>query len=67
MHPGRRGMASSLQAAVGSAVNGLVAGALAPLLMHSALALALGSLGLMLAGLLSWAWLHHRRPDLGRD
>ena len=34
LHPGRRGMASSLQAAVGSAVNGLVAGALAPLLMH---------------------------------
>ena len=66
LHPGRRGMASSLQAAVGSAVNGLVAGALAPLLMHSALALALGSLGLMLAGLLSWAWLHHRRPDLGQ-
>ena len=34
--PERRGMASSLQAFVGSTANGLVAGVVAPLVMHSA-------------------------------
>ena len=38
--PERRGMASSLQACLGSTANGLVAGVLAPLVMHSAIALA---------------------------
>ena len=33
--PERRGMASSLQAFVGSTANGLVAGVVAPLVMHS--------------------------------
>ena len=33
--PERRGMASSLQAFVGSAANGMVAGVIAPLVMHS--------------------------------
>jgi DHA1 family bicyclomycin/chloramphenicol resistance-like MFS transporter len=50
----RRGLASSLQAVVGSAANGFVAGALAPLVMHSTLALALASAGLMSIGLLAW-------------
>ena len=52
--PDRRGMASSLQACVGSVANGLVAGVLAPLVMHSTLALAIASLGLMLVGLVAW-------------
>ncbi|MDY0744175.1 multidrug effflux MFS transporter [Paucibacter sp. R3-3] len=54
--PDRRGMASSLQACVGSLANGLVAGALVPLVMHSTIALALTSAGLMLIGLVSWVW-----------
>jgi len=52
--PERRGMASSLQACVGSAANGVVAGALAPLVMHSTQALALTSFGLMLVGMTAW-------------
>jgi MFS transporter, DHA1 family, multidrug resistance protein len=54
--PERRGMASSLQACIGSAANGLVAGLLVPLVMHSTLALALASLGLMSIGLCAWLW-----------
>ena len=54
--PERRGMASSLQACIGSAANGLVAGLLVPLVMHSTLALALASLTLMSIGLISWLW-----------
>jgi len=52
--PERRGMASSLQACIGSAANGLVAGLLVPLVMHSTLALALTSGALMLVGLVAW-------------
>ena len=37
LHPERRGMASSLQAVIGSTANGLVAGVIAPLVMHSTL------------------------------
>ncbi|MBP6899249.1 MAG: multidrug effflux MFS transporter [Burkholderiaceae bacterium] len=58
--PERRGMASSLQACVGSIANGLVAGLVAPLVMHSALGLALASLGLMSVGLLAWVLLRQR-------
>ena len=54
--PDRRGMASSLQACVGSAANGVVAGVLAPLVMHSTVALAATSLGLMSVGLVAWYW-----------
>ncbi len=54
--PERRGMASSLQACVGSAANGLVAGVLAPWVMHSTVALASASLALMLVGLVAWIW-----------
>lgn len=53
-NPERRGMASSLQAAIGSAANGLVAGLLVPLVMHSTLGLALASLGMMSVGLVAW-------------
>jgi len=54
--PERRGMASSLQAFVGSSANGLVAGAVAPLVMHSALALAATSLAMLSIGVISWLW-----------
>ncbi|MFC4621778.1 multidrug effflux MFS transporter [Comamonas nitrativorans] len=67
LFPQRRGMASSLQAVVGSTANGLVAGLLAPLVMHSAIALASASLGLMLIGLVSWIVLHQRWPEIGRE
>jgi len=66
MYPERRGMASSLQAVVASTCNGLVAGVLAPLVMHSALALAFGSIALMFVGLLAWMYLHRRWPQVGR-
>jgi len=52
--PQRRGLASSLQAVVGSIANGIVAGVLAPLVMHAALPLALASAGLMSIGLAAW-------------
>ncbi|MBQ0958178.1 multidrug effflux MFS transporter [Ideonella sp. 4Y11] len=60
--PERRGMASSLQACLGSVANAFVAGVIAPLVMHSALALALTSLGLMGIGLLAWHWVRRRVP-----
>jgi MFS transporter, DHA1 family, multidrug resistance protein len=52
--PDRRGMASSLQAFIGAGANGIVAGAIAPLVMHSAQALALTSLAMMSVGLVAW-------------
>ena len=51
--PDRRGMASSLQACVGSVANGFVAGVVAPLVMHSTVALAVASLLMMSIGILS--------------
>ena len=65
LHPERRGMASSLQAVVGSTANGIVAGAVAPLVMHSALGLAVMSAAFMLVGLAAWLWLRRRWPDIG--
>ena len=58
--PERRGMASSMQAFVGSAANGLVAGAVAPLVMHSARALALTSLAMLSVGMVAWIWVRPR-------
>ena len=66
LHPERRGMASSMQAFVGSTANGLVAGVLVPLIMHSTILLALASLSMMAIGLTSWIYLHRRWPDIGR-
>lgn len=66
LYPQRRGMASSLQAVIGALANSLVAGALAPLVMHSTVALALACLAMLLIGLLAWVWLHRRWPDIGR-
>ena len=60
LFPHRRGMAASLQAFVGAASNGLVAGVLSPLVMHSTQYLAAASLALMSVGLLAWAWLQRR-------
>ncbi|KQR50282.1 multidrug effflux MFS transporter [Acidovorax sp. Leaf160] len=66
LHPERRGMASSLQAFVGSTANGVVAGVVAPLVMHSTPLLASASLLMLCVGLLAWIYLHHRWPDVGR-
>lgn len=63
--PERRGMASSLQAFVGSTANGVVAGVISPLVMHSALGLATASLLMMCIGLTSWMYVHHRWPEIG--
>ena len=66
LHPERRGMASSLQAVIGSTANGLVAGLIAPLVMHSPLGLALTSISMLAIGLVAWLWLHGRWPEIGR-
>ena len=66
LYPERRGMASSLQAFIGSTANGLVAGVIAPLVMHSTPALAAVSLGMLCIGLVAWVYLHHRWPEIGR-
>ena len=54
LFPARRGMAASLQAFVASAANGIVAGVIAPMVMHSTVTLAFAALLLMLTGLLAW-------------
>ncbi|MEO6033423.1 MAG: multidrug effflux MFS transporter [Burkholderiaceae bacterium] len=54
--PERRGMASSFQACVGSLANGLVAGVIAPLVMHSTVWLAVASLLMMGVGVVAWVW-----------
>ncbi len=66
LYPERRGLASSLQAVIGSTANGVVAGVIAPLVMHSTRALALTSLLMMCIGLVAWVWLHRRWPEIGR-
>ena len=58
--PDRRGMASSVQSCVGSLANALVAGAVAPLVMHSAVALALTSMAMMGVGVAAWLWVKPR-------
>ena len=67
LYPERRGMASSLQAFVGSTANGIVAGVVAPLVMHSTRALAVTSLGMLGVGLQAWLYLHRRWPEIGRS
>ena len=67
LYPERRGMASSLQAFVGSTANGIVAGVVTPLVMHSTRALAVTSLGMLGVGLLAWLYLHRRWPEIGRS
>jgi DHA1 family bicyclomycin/chloramphenicol resistance-like MFS transporter len=58
--PDRRGMASSVQACVGSLANGVVAGVVAPLVMHSPLGLALTSIAMMAVGTAAWLWVKPR-------
>ena len=58
--PERRGMASSFQAFVGSLANALVAGAVAPLVMHSTVALAVTSMLMMSIGVVAWVWVKPR-------
>ena len=58
--PDRRGMASSVQACVGSLANAAVAGVLVPLVMHSTAALALTSAGMLGIGALAWLWVKPR-------
>jgi len=67
LHPDRRGMASSLQAFIGASANGLVAGVIAPLVMHSTLGLAGASLAMMMVGLVAWLGLHRCWSDIGRS
>jgi DHA1 family bicyclomycin/chloramphenicol resistance-like MFS transporter len=58
--PDRRGMASSVHAFIGAVANGLVAGVLVPLVMHSPLALALASAVLLAIGLVAWQWVRRQ-------
>ncbi len=66
LHPDRRGMASSLQAFIASSANGIVAGVIAPLVMHSTVLLAAASMTMMSVGLIAWVYLHRRWPEIGR-
>jgi DHA1 family bicyclomycin/chloramphenicol resistance-like MFS transporter len=66
MAPERRGLASSLQAVIASTANGVVAGAVTPLVMHSTRALALTSLAFMCVGLFAWVAVKSRWPSTGR-
>jgi DHA1 family bicyclomycin/chloramphenicol resistance-like MFS transporter len=58
--PERRGMASSMQACIGAVANGVVAGVVVPLVMHSTLGLALASLAMMSVGIVAWLWVKPR-------
>jgi DHA1 family bicyclomycin/chloramphenicol resistance-like MFS transporter len=65
LFPARRGMASSLQATVGSAANAFVAGVAAPLVMHDLGGLALMSGAFMLVGFVAWQQVKHELPGDG--
>ncbi len=58
--PDRRGMASSVQSCIASLSNALVAGVVAPLVMHSTVAMALTALAMLLVGLVAWVWVKPR-------
>jgi DHA1 family bicyclomycin/chloramphenicol resistance-like MFS transporter len=66
LYPARRGMASSLQSFVASAANGVVAGVVAPLVMHSTVGLAFTALLMLVVGLAAWLLLRHRWPETVR-
>ncbi|MCF8151782.1 MAG: multidrug effflux MFS transporter [Burkholderiaceae bacterium] len=66
LHPNRRGMASSLQMCVGATANGIVAGVISPLVMHSTVGLAVASLLMMCLGLCSWIYMRRRWPEVGQ-
>ncbi len=67
LHPDRRGMASSLQMFIGSGANGIVAGLIAPWVMHSTVGLATASLCMMGIGLVAWLFLRKHWPAIGVD
>jgi DHA1 family bicyclomycin/chloramphenicol resistance-like MFS transporter len=50
---------------VGSSANGIVAGVISPLVMHSTVALATASLAMLGLGLLSWTYIRYRWPEIG--
>ncbi|WP_342620955.1 multidrug effflux MFS transporter [Rhodoferax sp. GW822-FHT02A01] len=66
LHPERRGMASSLQMFIGSTANGVVAGLISPLVMHSTVALAATSVGLACIGVVAWLVIRRRWPEIGQ-
>jgi len=66
LHPERRGMASSLQMFVGSTANGIVAGVISPLVMHSTVALATASVLMMSVGLCAWLYIRRTWPEIGQ-
>ena len=63
LSPQRRGLASSLQAGLGAATNGIVAGVIAPAVMHGTRSLALAAAVLFACGLLAWLCVRHRLPE----
>jgi DHA1 family bicyclomycin/chloramphenicol resistance-like MFS transporter len=65
LYPERRGLASSLQAVIASTANGVVAGAVTPLVMHSTRALALTSIAFLAIGLVSWGLVQAAWPQTG--
>ena len=67
LYPERRGMASSLQSFIGSLANAIVAGAISPLVMHSAVALAMASICMMGIGLVAWVYMRRRWPAIGNE
>ncbi len=66
LHPERRGMASSLQMFTAAIVNGLTAGVIAPLVMHSTVGLAGACLTMLCVGLGTWTYVHWRWPRIGK-
>ena len=52
--------------AANTTANGVVAGVIAPLVMHSTRALAVTSLLMMSVGLVAWIFVHRRWPETGR-
>jgi DHA1 family bicyclomycin/chloramphenicol resistance-like MFS transporter len=54
--PERRGMASSLQSCLASAANAVVAGVVAPWVMHSVRSLAWAAVGMLGVGAAAWWW-----------
>ena len=64
MYPRQRGAASSMQAFIGLGFNAVIAGIIAPLTQHSALALMLTAGSFSLGAWLLWRlYLHGRRED----
>jgi DHA1 family bicyclomycin/chloramphenicol resistance-like MFS transporter len=63
LSPQRRGLASSLQAGIGAAINGVVAGVIAPAVMLGTRSLALAAAALFALGLLAWLWVRHQLPE----